>query len=574
MKAKVVMACIAASTMLLVGCGNNGNEADNSSAVNNTENSTEVNDNNGESAGNETTGGQTEEGGAVEGIDTSINAAITPDDLGVTFFGSGLELSQNIDSSKVAKDPISVGIDGSITINNVNYVMIYNPLVYSENYSEGTVNPNYLYTGDFSSEVVLPGSKADLGEENDYFGATMSPAQFLGMIQEAPELVRDGVKAGMDPVHYEGESFEFYHRDTDMVTRIKSEFECVYEGEYCYVWSLDGCVSKKDATEFGESFDDDIFEQEIETFGTARFTENGGKVNIIFRPLPGNLGGYFDPYDLFSKAEFGAYGPDAYACNSDHAIIFINSNLIESNFDEAKVTIAHEFQHLICQTDIFFYSETPQMETWLNESMSAYAEELIFPGAGVDISGKNQWFCISDLYRNGQSLYNFYNDMDDIGCYGAVYLFAKYFDFLALEDGPLNLHNYWRESYSADVTAAEAIYNITPDKNQDIINQSYVYPDTLSDEFDSEYDEWMSKVTLDFYIATADAEFCNLEMYEKEMHLLYLYNSLDPAEIEGGGRIMVATKNGSFTIPEDSDTNLVYIGFDQDFNVVSGFVAY
>ena len=50
-----------------------------------------------------------------------------------------------------------------------------------------------------------------------------------------------------------------------------------------------------------------------------------------------------------------------------------------------------------------------------------------------------------------------------------------------------------------------------------------------------------------------------------------LYTEVSPVEIEGGGRILVATQNGSYQIPADADPCLVYVGLDANFNVVSMF---
>ena len=53
------------------------------------------------------------------------------------------------------------------------------------------------------------------------------------------------------------------------------------------------------------------------------------------------------------------------------------------------------------------------------------------------------------------------------------------------------------------------------------------------------------------------------------MRSAMLYTEMAPVEIEGGGRILVATQNGSYQIPVDADWGLVYIGLDENFNVVA-----
>ena len=52
-----------------------------------------------------------------------------------------------------------------------------------------------------------------------------------------------------------------------------------------------------------------------------------------------------------------------------------------------------------------------------------------------------------------------------------------------------------------------------------------------------------------------------------------LYCKEAPVEIEGGGRVIVAVENGSFTIPADAGEGLIYIGLDENFNVVTAFRA-
>ena len=75
----------------------------------------------------------------------------------------------------------------------------------------------------------------------------------------------------------------------------------------------------------------------------------------------------------------------------------------------------------------------------------------------------------------------------------------------------------------------------------------------------------MSKLTLDFYLSLMDFEEIDKAAVEK-INLQYLqYNEINPAKIEGGGRVIVSTKDGSYDIPEDAGQPLVYVGFDKDF---------
>ena len=117
---------------------------------------------------------------------------------------------------------------------------------------------------------------------------------------------------------------------------------------------------------------------------------------------------------------------ERYGLNTDHAIITINSELLKSDMPEVYATLAHELQHQICATEAFYFMDSPFVRTWLNEAMSASAEELCYPG--IKTEGEyNLLMYLSDNYRKGQSLYNFDTEKDEfIGAYGVVYLFEKY----------------------------------------------------------------------------------------------------------------------------------------------------
>lgn len=47
---------------------------------------------------------------------------------------------------------------------------------------------------------------------------------------------------------------------------------------------------------------------------------------------------------------------------------------------------------------------------------------------------------------------------------------------------------------------------------------------------------------------------------------------INPADIEGGGRVIVALKNGKFEIPQDADYGFVYVGLDDNFEVITDYI--
>ena len=458
------------------------------------------------------------------------------------------------------------GSSSGTTLDNVDYVMIYNPYIYHEVDDNGGVIAASLSTGDQSSQIVTGMNRAGGLETND-MPVMLSQAQINAGFDDS-DVDRSGVRAGgKDPSYKVGDTHEFYHMNKNVTAREKDTFQCIYAGEHCYIWSMNNSISEKDAKSLAEQFDSKIYQKDVDTFGKARFTDNGGKVNMLFYPMMDGLGGFFAFADILSSSECPEVLADAKGINTDHAIININSDVLSENMDLVEATLSHEFQHLICATDALYYAESPFMETWLNESMSAYAEELIYPGRKEE-NAYNDAFYLSDSFRAGQSLYNFDTDNDStIGAYGAVYLYAKYLNQLAGDDVFTKVHAYWRDSYSADVTEAEALMNSVPSSVKKDIDSKYSYPSSIS--FDSDADEWMSKLTLDYFVKTMDMDFAGLSDVADTAHALMLYTNATPADIEGGGRIVVATQNGSYTIPGDADQGLVYLGLDQNFNVVT-----
>lgn len=495
-------------------------------------------------------------------------------DVDMNLQKSKLSDIEEMDSSEEAQlSRASTGTSGSAsssgtTLNNVDYVMIYNPYIYHESDDNGNVLSKSLTTGDLGGQIVTGMNRAGGLETND-MPTMISQAQINAGFDDS-DVDRSGVRAGgKDPSYKVGDTHEFYHMNINVTAREKDTFQCIYAGEHCYIWSMNNSISEKDAKSLAEQFDSKIYQQDVDAFGKARFTDNGGKVNMLFYPMQEGIGGFFCNFDIFSSSECPDVLAEARGYNTDHAIININSDMLNQDMEFVQATLSHEFQHLICATDALYYEESPFMETWLNESMSAYAEELIYPGRKEE-NHYNDVFYLSDSFREGQSLYNFDTDHDStIGAYGAVYLYSKYLNNLAGNDVFSKVHAYWRESYSADVTEAEALMNAVPSSVKKDIDSKYSYPSALSGRFDTDADQWMSKLTLDYYVKTLDMDFAGLSDVADQAHLLMLYSNAVPADIEGGGRIVVATQNGSYTVPSDADQGLVYIGLDQNFNVVT-----
>ena len=459
-------------------------------------------------------------------------------------------------------------------LEDVSFVLIYNPYIYDEMDSvTGNVNARSLYTGSLGNQIITGGNRAG-GLDDFEVPAVMSQAELRQGLEDL-EVDREGVKAGgLQPVYDKGDTEYFYHYDANMQSRISDRFDCRYAGDTCYVWVLKNQISDSEAESLGMEFDDLIFENDTENFGEGRYISDGGKVHILVYDLNmQGLGGFFTICDIYSSAECTQAQVEYYGLNTDKAIININGKAVKQLPEYAKSTLAHEYQHMICASEAFYFALTPFVKTWLDETMAAYAEEISYPGIKEE-GYYNQLMYFSDNYRCGQSLYNFTNDNDEyIGSYGAVYLFSQYMKDLAGDDVFWYVHNYWRNSFKKDVTEAEALYNSVPEDAREYIDGNYTYSDEILQGFGSYEEAWMSKLTLDFILETVKMDLANLKGHEDSVHAMMLYTSINPVDIEGGGRIFVAPEDGTFTIPSDADKDLIYIGFDRDFNIVTNMIV-
>lgn len=475
------------------------------------------------------------------------------------------------DTTKTATQPVDPAAqaesDTLLSNEEIAYVMIYNPNIYDELQSR---NP-MLSTGDFDEYVEAVISRADgLGGVTPEFLPRSIWETGSGLELDKFEI--GGGRSGSFIVPYEvGDTRDFYCGSD---TRRMQTFTCIYAGEYCNIWTYNNSISQNEAKKFGEEFDTNIYTKATNMFGDSRFASNGGNVNLLFYPMEDHLGGFFHPYDLFASDEVSEAERRSYCVNTDHDIVNINSKLAHAT-DYVNSTMAHEFQHLICFTNYFStYGNGINMRTWLNEAMSGYIEEQLYPGA-KDISGHYDAFSTSSRIRHGQSMYNFEttttNSEFDIGVYGSVYLFSEYLANLAGDDVFSGIHSYWRDSYSSTLDEAEAIVNSVSSDVYNNINGLVDFGGKV--DFADENDEWLSKLTLDFYLSLLKVDNSDPDAYQKIEAQALLYDEINPADIEGGGRVIAALKNGEFKFPENADEGLVYIGLNKNFEVVTEYVV-
>ena len=477
-------------------------------------------------------------------------------------------------SSETGDLPTAAPVNESKTLANsfdgrddISYVMIYNPNIYDE--VDNT--DETLKTGKLANWIDTDVNRADgLDAEPEFMPFSQKDVTDKFLDSDMDVDLDGNRAAGLQPVYKKDSKHSFYYyEDLSSTSSAKnSEFVCSYAGDHCYVWTLKSeNVSTKDAESIGKEFDSKIYDNDVKLFGTPRFADEGGKIHLLFHNIKGNTLGYFNVYDLFSSSEVTKAQAEQYQLNLDHAIVNINSRYFGHGLDEMIYsTVTHEFQHLINFSDYFYTKNYVFTRTWINEAMSGYAEESIYKGAKI-MEGHYESLAESNLIRNGQSLYNFGTDNYDIGVYGSVYLFSEYLAKNNGSDVYYKLHKYWRESGSDTLDTAEAIYNSVKSSYSKKIDSVISYPSSV--KFDTKEQEWMSKMTLDYYISLMKFDTSDPDCYKKIKSTDLLYSEVNSADIEGGGRIVFATKDGRFSIPADADKNLVYIGFDKDMNQIT-----
>ncbi len=447
------------------------------------------------------------------------------------------------------------------------YVLIYNPRMYDENNDRNET----LTTGKLGSQVDTSMRRADALEKDPTFFSV--PQNLLANVK-AEDVDLSGSRADSFFTPYKkGDVHEFYCFDSSY-NRMLRKFECIYTGEIANVWKFkdDAKVTDSLAEDLVKEFEETIYEKDVALFGEPRFTDNGHKVNImLYDTLPRSTVGVFTPVDLFATGELTDDMIEYYGVNLDHAMFAVNSSFIGYVDDELIYsTIAHEFQHLINFTDWFEYDEdVGPSATWINEAMSGFVEDYIYPG--VQNPDRYEDIAASDMIRYGQSLYNFDTKTEsydfDIGVYGSVFLFSTYLENLAGDKVFYNIHNYWRNAVSTS-NDAQAIRSAVSDDVDRKIDAVITYPDGfVSDLTDDE--QWLSKLTLSFYLEMLKYDSSDPDQFEPLDSLTLLYDQVNASDIEGGGRVIVAVKDGNFTVPDDADEGLVYIGMDKDFNVIT-----
>lgn len=444
------------------------------------------------------------------------------------------------------------------TICNAGYVMIYNPLLYDEalgeqssSRSSGTLGEQIVSGFDypvFPSEIVLPPVHVASGCFFPMRGSTGTgggtPAE------EVPCSV--------------GDTRDFICFDSLLNERSAVTLSCLAAGEHACVWAAGENVSAENAQALADEFDRVIYGSCVSAFGADRITANGGKVHLLCYPMETEMSCIFTGADAFVSGELA----ETNGCNVDCAVLHLNSNAISKDLSGVFPSLAHEYQHMISAGFSLKAANGRWTDTWIDESMSAFAEELTYPGSmNADSLGFS--FYHSRDYRHGCSLYHFDTDGEDVDKCGGVFLFEKYLRSECPDFSFRTLNETRAANGGALGTTLRACLS---DSFCVSLDERFPYPAGLTFLLSSD-DALLSKLTLSFYLNAVDPAAVGLSGYADPCRALMLYDGTDAVEIEGGGRIFVKTQDGTFTLPEDAGKELLYAAFDSEYTLTGLYSA-
>ena len=394
----------------------------------------------------------------------------------------------------------------TVTFQDVDTLMIYNP--YMGDYEGDEPDTTYLSTGNMAGQIST--SSGDVGYSKNvpeqrelfYFGDQRAFMQEL----EGISINRDGAKQNKEL----NKSTEYHVDDTrsfNYEANKSANFTCLYAGTYCYVWGGAGYANhtnKTIAQVMGQEFDGKVYANDVNSFGSARFIKDGGKLNILIYDMNSTgLCGYFRPLELMTKDDLDSFSYYYYS-NVYHlgeATIHINSYMCSSSYYESvgMVTLAHEFQHLICFSSTLLGNGADDwisMGTWLNESMSMQAEEISYPGEVAKQGYISYSYNLSGDIAGGQSLYDFATK-NDIGVYGQVFMFSEYLKEQYGGKGVFkDIHSYWREKSASKLTDADVLSTVLPEPYYQALDAGIVYPEDLGNSIGSEEENTLSNLLI------------------------------------------------------------------------------
>ena len=239
-----------------------------------------------------------------------------------------------------------------------------------------------------------------------------------------------------------------------MVTRepYKLTAKKLWEGDTCTIWAEEGSeVTYADAEKFADEYDTKIRTKLIDEFSVIdgeqgfadilayadSLADSNGKLTILFLDIQDGydgsayVAGYFFAADFYRQGKIPGY--KSYSNGRD--MIYVDTNPGLKNEKETYANFAHELQHLINYATRV-RNGAGQMDTWVNEGLSAWAEYLYYE---VNPPGKCNDFIndVAGTIAQGNNFFVWGNHQGDsiLDEYSTVYLFFRWLYLQAKREG-------------------------------------------------------------------------------------------------------------------------------------------
>lgn len=472
----------------------------------------------------------------------------------------------------------------AVTMTDVDAVLIYNPRLTFEYYTNDYVYiTNSLSTGSLSGSGIVTSSDPTPSEPE-----TVPPQKGKEWKLSTEELARladyyaTGGIAARNPLVTPsavsvGDTSQFF---AGYSSYTKQNFTARAVGTYCVIWGTSAFSNTTYAQQLASEFDSYIYPQTSSLFGPARYMTDGAKLNIlVYNMNNSGICGFFWGLELMTASELQSiYGVSSSSYNNSAPFFHLNSVFATTNnWETARNTLAHEFQHLLHFTAAVLNTANGNLDESMsltNEGFAMEAEELLYPGSVVS-QGYNRSYNNSTAYKAGKAPYN-WDGADGVANYGFGWAFFDWYNEQAGSAAFADYLSYWRNASQTNLLDPNAFYNATPTaKRTEISNIANYAAATISSleatpnispytSYNRSNNIFLSKMLLAFHIASVAQE-SNGSVYSlgSGAHgniTRPRYTSTSSASIEGGGCIYIKV-NGSFTIPTAASAELIYVGF-------------
>ena len=189
---------------------------------------------------------------------------------------------------------------------------------------------------------------------------------------------------------------QFYALDVKTKKHYILTAKKLWEGKTCTIWAEERNgtteVTKAGAKKFADKYDDEIRGKLIKAFSVIdgeqgfdilayadSLTDSNGKLTILFLDIRDGyngsayVAGYFFEGDFYQQGKI--FRSSSYSNGRD--MIYVDTNPGLKYTEETYATFAHELQHLINYATRA-RNGAGQMDIWVNEGLSAWAEYLYY----------------------------------------------------------------------------------------------------------------------------------------------------------------------------------------------------